>query len=244
MDGDSQTPITWNSELEKFLAEEGEKALGSSWIHNQCETYYAGCHQRITIPSIILSTVSGAGSIGFSGGPNNTNASLIIGAISLLVGLLQTLSSFWGFSKLQEAHRNADIQWAKLHRFIAVEMTLPRSERFSAKDMLKICRDSIERLSETSPLVPDNILLKFNEKFGKDYPTVAVPDIANGLRKIVINTHSSPHGSPTFHLNNITPQQNGTSSGNGNNRSTDAKGKEQEAVLKVSQRPTGAPLEC
>jgi hypothetical protein len=83
------------------------------------------------------------------------SASLAIGAVSIFVGILQTLASFWAFSKLQEAHRNADIQWSKLHRFIAVEMTLPRQERITAKDMLKICRETIERLSESSPLVPD-----------------------------------------------------------------------------------------
>jgi len=104
------------------------------------------------------------------------------------VGVLQTLGSFWGFAKLQEAHRNADIQWSKLHRFIAVEMTLPRQERMQARDMLKICRDSIERLSENCPLVPDSILRAFNVKFGKVYPDVAIPDMANGLKKININS--------------------------------------------------------
>jgi hypothetical protein len=194
-------PITWNPELEQLLAEEGEKALGSSWLHNQCEAYYAQRHQWITIPCVILSTLSGAGSIGsqtmFEDGKS---ASLSIGAVSIFVGILQTLASFWGFAKLQEAHRNADIQWSKLHRFIAVEMTLPRQERITAKDMLKICRETIERLSESSPLIPDAITHNFTKKFGKSYPTVAVPDVANGLKKITINSHQTGL-TPHFSLN-------------------------------------------
>ena len=180
--------VSWNQELEKLLAEEGEKALGSSWIHNECETYYSKCNQYITIPSIILSTVAGSASVGSQTlFQNTTAASVGIGLISIFVGVLQTLGSFWGFAKLQESHRNADIQWSKLHRFIAVEMSLPRRERMQARDMLKVCRDSIERLSENCPLVPYSIVVAFNNKFGKKYEDVAIPDMANGLKKIVIN---------------------------------------------------------
>jgi hypothetical protein len=198
---EEQAPITWNHELEQLLAEEGEKALGSSWLHGQCEAYYAKRNQWITIPCVVLSTLSGAGSIGsqtmFSDGKT---ASLAIGALSIFIGILQTLGSFWSFAKQQEAHRNADIQWSKLHRFIAVEMTLPRNERIAARDMLKICREGIERLCETSPLIPDEILHKFQNKFSKTYANVAIPDVANGLKKIVIN--SPPVGeTPSFHLN-------------------------------------------
>lgn len=183
--------ITWNHELEHLLAEEGEKALGSAWLHNQCEAYYAKRNQWITIPCVVLSTLSGAGSIGSQTMFEDAKtSSLAIGALSIFVGILQTLGSFWAYAKLQEAHRNADIQWSKLHRFIAVEMTLPRQERISAKDMLKICRESIERLSETSPLIPDEILHKFQHKFHKTHVEthIAVPDVANGLKKIAINS--------------------------------------------------------
>lgn len=189
METTDEQVITWNHELEKLLAEEGEKALGSSWIHNQAESYYAKRNQWVQIPCVILSTLSGAGSIGsqtmFSDGKT---ASLVIGAVSLGVGILQTLGGFWSFAKLQEAHRQADIAWHKLHRFISVEMTLPRNERIAAKDMLKICREQIERLSETSPLVPDCIVADFNKRFGTTYKDVAIPDIANGLKRVIINS--------------------------------------------------------
>ena len=181
--------VSWNHELEQLLAEEGEKALGSAWIHNECEAYYSKCNQAITIPCIVLSTLSGSASVGSQTLFSNLGlASLIIGCISISVGILQTLGSFWGFAKLQESHRNADVQWSKLHRFITVEMTLPRQERMTARDMLKICRDTIERLSENCPLIPDSIIRTFTWKFGKKYPDVAVPDIANGLKKIAINS--------------------------------------------------------
>ena len=184
--------ITWNRELERLLAEEGEKALGLAWIHGQCQAYYATKNQWITIPCVVLSTLSGSASIGSQTMFQDAKtASLAIGAVSILVGILQTLGSFWMFAAKQEAHRQADIQWNKLHRFIGVEMTLPRSERIQAKDMLKICRETIERLSETSPLVPDKIVKKFNGRFNAAYPNVAIPDMAGGLKKLIINSPDS-----------------------------------------------------
>jgi hypothetical protein len=71
-------------------------------------------------------------------------------------------------------------------------MTLPRNERIQAKDMLKICREQIERLSETSPQSPNHILDMFHTKMGKKYEDVAIPDVANGLKRIVINSPHSP----------------------------------------------------
>jgi hypothetical protein len=185
---DDEQQITWNHELEELLRDEGEKAHGSSWIHAQCEIYYGKRNQWIAIPCIILSTLSGSASVGSQTMFEDAKtASLAIGAVSIFVGILQTLGSFWAFAKLQEAHHNADVQWSKLHRFIAVELTLPRSERVNARDMLKICRDTIERLSETSPLIPDAIIGLFKRTFGKDYADVAIPDRANGLRRLKIN---------------------------------------------------------
>ena len=158
---DSPT-ITWTVELEELLKAEGEKALGNAWIHARCEAYYAKRHQWITIPCVVLSTLSGSASVGsqtmFS---DAKTASLAIGGVSIFVGILQTLAGFWGFAKMQEANRIAEIAYAKLHRFIAVELTLPRAERVAPKDMLKFCRDTIERLAETSPL----FLMRLSKSF-------------------------------------------------------------------------------
>jgi len=191
-ESDLGTQITWNPELEELLAEEGEKALGSAWIHGKCENYYALRHQWITIPCVILSTLGGSASVGsqslFS---DPKTASLAIGGVSIFVGILQTLAGFWGFSKLQEANRIAEIAYSKLHRFIAVELALPRGERVAPKDMLKFVRDSIERLAESSPLLPDAIVAQFHAlKAEEEYKDVAVPDKANGLKKIHVNNNT------------------------------------------------------
>ena len=64
MDFPTLASISWNPELEGLLKAEGEKALGSAWIHARCEAYFAQRNQWITIPCVILSTLSGSASVG------------------------------------------------------------------------------------------------------------------------------------------------------------------------------------
>jgi hypothetical protein len=48
-------------------------------------------------------------------------------------------------------------------------------------------RDAIERQLETSPPIPDSIIAEFKAKF-KENTDVAIPDIANGVHKVVVNS--------------------------------------------------------
>ena len=66
-------------------------------------------------------------------------------------------------------------------------MTLPKSERAPAKIMLKMIRDHVERLLETSPAVPRHIINKYKETF-KNSTDVSHPEITNGIHKLEINT--------------------------------------------------------
>jgi hypothetical protein len=196
MASDDSKDITYNSALEKLIAEEAERCSGLSWLHNKAEAYYSLRNTWIALPTIILSTVvgflSGTSTSIFS---NPMTASVGIGSVSLFTGVISTIGTFYGFAKRTEAHRIASIQYSKLGRFLSIELTLPKSERIAAKDVLKITKDSIERLLETSPAIPESIIKEYKETF-KDYTDVAHPDITNGLRKVFIYSRevASPVG--------------------------------------------------
>ena len=183
---DDEKDITYNSALEKLIAEEAERCSGFSWLHNKAEAHYSIRNTCIALPTIVLSTLvgflSGTSTSLFS---NPMTASVGIGAVSLFTGVISTIGTFFGFAKRTEAHRIAAIQYSKLGRFLSIELTLPKSERIAAKDVLKITKDSIERLLETSPAIPDSIIKEYKETF-KEYTDVAHPDITNGLRKVFI----------------------------------------------------------
>jgi hypothetical protein len=180
--------ITYNSALEKLIAEEAEKCSGYSWLHEHSERYYNIRNTAVTLPTIVLSTL-----VGFLSGSSSsifteaTMASIGIGSVSLFTGVLSTIGTFFSFSKKAEGHRIASIQYGKLSRFLAIELTLPRDERIRACDLLKITKEHIERLMETSPPVPSSIISQFNSKF-RNEREVAKPAIVNGIHKVEINS--------------------------------------------------------
>lgn len=179
--------VTWNSQLERILSDEGERCLCFSWLHDRSEKKFTSLHTYITIPSIVLATLSGSASIGTTALINNsTIANLVIGTTTLSVGLLGTISSFFAWAKRAESHRIATITYKKVYKFILVELALPRSERMNAKDMLKVVRDETQRLEETCPQIPDDIIRVFKQKFEKTTPEVTKPEITNGLHAIYV----------------------------------------------------------
>jgi len=182
---DEVEDISWNSQLERVISDEGERCLCFSWLHSNSEKKFTTLNTRISMPVIIMSTVAGSASIGSQtlfGGASYAN--ICIGVVSLSVGVLNTIQSFFGWAKRAEAHRISAITYQKIYRFILIELALPRSERMIAGNMLKVVRDQCDRLQETSPQIPDTVINAFKAKFGETTPHVKKPEITNGLDPI------------------------------------------------------------
>ena len=194
--------IHWNSQLERVISDEGERSLCFSWLHSKSEKRFSKLNIYISLPVIIMSTLAGSASIGSKTLFNNAEGSNIgIGIISLSVGVLNTVSSFFAWAKRSEAHRIASITYQKIYRFILIELSLPRKERMAAKDMLKVVRDQCDRLQETSPQIPDIVIQEFKDKFGKSTPELKKPEITNGLDPIYVYNSESPLRSKHSFLN-------------------------------------------
>jgi hypothetical protein len=181
--------ISWTPYLEKYFSDTAERANCMAWLHQNSEAIYSRRKVFIELPTIILSSVIGFGSVGsstmFSG--QTETASLVLGCMSLGVSVLQTIGSFFSWSKRAENHRLSAIQYSKLHRFISVEMKLPEKERIRPSDFLKMVKDTYDRLQETSPAIPDQVVSSFKKKFSVGaYADVCKPMEANGLEKVVI----------------------------------------------------------
>jgi len=179
--------VSWNSQLERIIAEEGERSLCFSWLHDRSEKRYSHFSTYITLPSIVMATLSGSASIGVSSVITDSRiANTIIGVTTLSVAILGTVASYFSWAKRSESHRIAAISYKKLYRFILIELALARSERMTAKDMLKIVRDDAQRLAEISPQIPDPIIEVFKTRFGSTTPEVTKPEITNGLDPIYV----------------------------------------------------------
>lgn len=180
-----QTPtnIKWNDAVECLIKGIGEKALSMSWLHNKSEKRYKYLNNYLAIPSIILSSITGAGSIGFG---SQGDISYIMGALSLLVSILSTLNSYFVFAQRSTEHRIASVQYSKLYLTISIELALPRVKRMNVKDFLKLISQESQRLNEIQPQVPDIIINAYNKHFKDEPKTISRPEITNGLVSIGI----------------------------------------------------------
>ena len=189
MDVQGDQEITWNSQLEQIISDEGERSLCYQWLHAKSEKWFSKLSTYLTLPVIILSTLAGSASIGSQTLFGDTGtASIAIGCISLSVATLNTVGSYFGWTKRSESHRIASITYGKVYRFILIELALPRKQRMAPKDMLKVVRDQCDRLQETSPQIPDIVINEFKEKFSSNTPEVKKPNITNGLDPIIVHS--------------------------------------------------------
>lgn len=152
----------------------------------------------IQVPVIVLSTLAGTASVGsatlFAG--QTTASSIAIGLVSIAVGILNTLGGFFNYAKRAESHRIAHLHYSKISTKISIELSLPRLERISADSLLNYVRESMERLAETTPLAPEQILNNFNREFAKLKDEISMPPETNGLHKIKVYRSNGPIPTP------------------------------------------------
>jgi hypothetical protein len=94
-------------------------------------------------------------------------ATMIIGGVNILAGIITTVQQFLKITELNEGHRVSSIVWDKFYRKIKVELSKHRPERQDVKDFFKSATEEYDRLMETSPVIDKTIIELFNEKFNK-----------------------------------------------------------------------------
>lgn len=160
------------------------------WMHDRCEKISARSNLLITIPVIVLSTLTGSANFmmqNLVGDDKDAQkyAQIGIGGVSIFTGILTTLGNFFRYAQNSEANRVASIAWGKFHRQVAVELRLHPKERIDSMDFLKICRADLDRLIEQSPPIPDVVIAAFEKEF-KDRSSLQKPDIAHGLDHTIV----------------------------------------------------------
>lgn len=179
--------VSWNTNLETYFADTGEKANCLAWVHKRSEEVYAHRRTLIDLPVIVISSVTGFLSASSTSLFENEQklSSILLGVASLAVSVMNTVGTYFGWAKRAEAHRLSAIQYARLYRFLAIELGLPREERMTPTDLLKYTKDAYDRLQEVSPLIPPEVAAEFKRKFGKD-ASLSKPEELNGLDKIKV----------------------------------------------------------
>jgi len=177
--------VAWNRGLEEILKKEAEQSEGLFWLHNRSWTITARKNDMLMLPSIIISAINGF----LIGAADTQIPPLALGLVSIAVGVLSTITTYFKYAQKAEGHRIASLLYLKMYKTIEIELAKPTGQRGDAEDILKSLRDQMSRVAETAPQIEERAILEFKGKFKEG--KVSHPIIANGLTEVRINTEAS-----------------------------------------------------
>jgi len=193
---DPTPKFKWSPENEMILVEWSDIAQCYNWMNHRSNQILTVTNAWITIPSIILSTVSGTASFAEKNLPESfqSMAPLVIGGINIFVGILTTVQQYLKLTERNEAHRVSAISWGKFYRNIRIELAKHPDERIDASHFLKVCRTDFDRLMETSPIISTSVVNEFMRSFPgnkeiDENNEIRKPDICN----IIVSANKNRH---------------------------------------------------
>lgn len=179
--------IEYNDSIETILKENGEECESLGILHRMSYEKYNYKSNLLNIPVIVLSSA-----IGFITGIEVAydKMNIILGIGSVFVGIIKSIDSYFQLSARASTHRLGALQFSQINKKIAIELALPREQRITAKDLLNIIKTDIKNLNDIMPLIDDDIILKYNDRYRE--PNVKKPNIVNGLSEIRIMNLNLP----------------------------------------------------
>ena len=177
--------IEWTIDHEDILIEWADKAMCFRWLHSRAHALYSKLNYNYTIPVIVISTLTGTANFAQDRVPVAYQGYfvMIVGGFNILAGIITTIQQFLKITQLNEAHRVSGIAWDKFYRNIKIELARHPDERMHVNQMLKMCKEEFDRLMETSPNIPDEIIAEFKNKFkdSLEYEDIIKPEICDKL---------------------------------------------------------------
>jgi len=177
--------VEWTIDHEDILIEWADKAMCFRWLHSRAHALYSKLNYNYTIPVIVISTLTGTANFAQDRVPVAYQGYfvMIVGGFNILAGIITTIQQFLKITQLNEAHRVSGIAWDKFYRNIKIELARHPDERIHVNQMLKMCKEEFDRLMETSPNIPDEIIAEFKNKFkdSLEYEDIIKPEICDKL---------------------------------------------------------------
>lgn len=179
------TEVDWTNDHEDILIEWADKAMCFRWLHSRAHALYNKLNYNYTIPVIVISTLTGTANFAQDRVPLEYQGLfvMIVGGFNILAGIITTIQQFLKITQLNEAHRVSGIAWDKFYRNIKIELARHPDERMYVNQMLKMCKEEFDRLMETSPNIPDEIIEEFRTTFEDsfEYDDIIKPEICDKL---------------------------------------------------------------
>jgi hypothetical protein len=175
-------PTKWLEEDEQVLKQWADISQCYKWMHSKAYNKYHIIYLSMTIPVIIISTLTGTANFAQEQLPEEYRNYFLmgVGAFNILVGIISTIMQFIKVGELKEAHSVSTKSWDKFCRNLQLELVKNPDDRADKKTMMDIAKKEFDRLIESSPDIPSNVVKRFTEQF-KNHNELFKPDICDNL---------------------------------------------------------------
>jgi hypothetical protein len=175
----------WTTDHEDILIEWADKAMCYRWLHSRAHSMYSRLNYIYTIPVIIISTLTGTANFAQARVPLAYQGyfGMIVGFFNILAGIITTIQQFLKITQLNEAHRVSGIAWDKFYRNIKIEIARHPDERMNVNQLIKMSKEEFDRLIETCPDIPDQIIDEFKRQFtgNFNYNEIIKPELCGDM---------------------------------------------------------------
>ena len=176
----------WLEEDELILKQWSDISICYKWMHNQAFEKYRRIFLFMTIPVIIISTITGTANFAQEQLPENFRSTflMIVGSLNIIVGIISTIMQFIKVNELKESFHISIKNWDKYHRNIQLELMKNPENRTPKTTMLEFAKKEFDRLIDLSPEIPSDVIKKFQNKFKNN--ELFKPDICDNLSPTII----------------------------------------------------------
>ena len=188
----------WTEDDDKILKEWVDKSACFKWMHEKSYKIYKRSYFRQMIPVIVISTITGAANFALNrlSQDDQEKATLVIGGLNIITGIISTVSQFLKTSEYKEAHNIAAKSWDKFNRNLKLELQRNPNERTDKKELFSISVKEYDRLVEISPDIPTVVIKEFQLLYRNSIDLVK-PEITGFLipskiysPKVELNDHN------------------------------------------------------
>lgn len=211
----------WTDEIEIVLKNIGEKSQIYRLLHIECHNIFKRRYYYLTIPIIILSSLTGSANLALGSFSNNDNdnkiTNLIIGILGIIITVISTLSNFFNFQKRKIEHYISSKNYFKIQRLIEIELSLERNKRNNVNVFFQLILQELERIHNNQPNIRTDVINAFLKKYKKKNLDLELPEIIK-LRKIIIVSNNNNNSNRCPEVNdNYETESNSTESNDGLN---------------------------
>ena len=157
--------LSWNKPQELLLDSWAENAASYKWMHIKAARYYNFMNDLITIPIIVLSSLSAMGAVFVISNSEdqtihyrtNTIIEYIFAGANIIVATLSSIQKYKKFGEISERHRTSAVEYSKFYREIKLELVINPSDRKYAIEYSKNMKLAYDKLLSSSPEIPGHI---------------------------------------------------------------------------------------